>query len=419
MTTGSTTVYTFNLPEVGGADSTWGGLLNSNWSQLDALLSGTNALTSLLLTGRVLSGDGAVSAPFLAASADPDTGFYRVSNGVWAFASDGVEAARLEAAGNALTDAQSIVTREKGDNRYLPLTGNMSFTGQQTQTGVNPVYTFVDTNSVLGGDGNSKIEFQTALLEPAGRVSMEALGALRVVALNGSLVLAADATNSQTDSYISMQVDGVLAARVYPAGTAADTVTTVVTREKGDARYAQLGVDNTMGGKLLLQNGSAAAPQYVFGAAPTTGMFNPNDGAIGFASVGVVTARAEVPGTAVPNPTSIITREKGDARYKQVADGIPIVRAKASGAGAGGISGASYNIASLTRTSTGRYTVAFTSAMSDANYVPLLSVEGSAPATGGAIIWYYGKTVNGFNIGTGDNSNDEAIDLNYGIVVIA
>ena len=44
-----TTTYSFNLPTVGGDFTTWGGLLNANWSLLDDYLDGTQTLSGTVL----------------------------------------------------------------------------------------------------------------------------------------------------------------------------------------------------------------------------------------------------------------------------------------------------------------------------------------------------------------------------------
>jgi hypothetical protein len=74
-------------------------------------------------------------------------------------------------------------------------------------------------------------------------------------------------------------------------GTGAPTAQSVITREKGDARYVAL--ENT-------------ATYSVNVATGTVHMFKVND---------VEAARINVNGTASPNGTTVITREKGDLRY--------------------------------------------------------------------------------------------------------
>ena len=52
---GSTTNYSWNLPTVGGDEDAWGGYLNNNWSDLDTLLGGTNAIEFAILDGATVT----------------------------------------------------------------------------------------------------------------------------------------------------------------------------------------------------------------------------------------------------------------------------------------------------------------------------------------------------------------------------
>lgn len=51
MADGSTTSYSFTLPEVGSSEDSWGTKLNANWSLCDDLLDGTTAIAPNLTTG--------------------------------------------------------------------------------------------------------------------------------------------------------------------------------------------------------------------------------------------------------------------------------------------------------------------------------------------------------------------------------
>ena len=51
----ATTNYAWNLPTVGGSESTWGTQLNSNWTALDTLLGGTNATEFAILDGATVT----------------------------------------------------------------------------------------------------------------------------------------------------------------------------------------------------------------------------------------------------------------------------------------------------------------------------------------------------------------------------
>lgn len=122
-------------------------------------------------------------------------------------------------------------------------------------------------------------------------------------------------------------------ATFAPAGTAAPAATTVITREKGDARYAQLGEDATFAGVLSALNivsgdGESTNPAFRLpdGASGARGMLAASDDRISFVVNSGLAALIDAAGTATTNAASIITREKGDARYAQLA-GRPVFTA--------------------------------------------------------------------------------------------
>lgn len=51
MADGSTTTYSFTLPEVGASEDTWGTKLNANWTSIDGLLDGTTAISPDINSG--------------------------------------------------------------------------------------------------------------------------------------------------------------------------------------------------------------------------------------------------------------------------------------------------------------------------------------------------------------------------------
>ena len=57
MADGNTPTYNLILPEIDGADGTWGVSLNANLGSLDSLLSGGTALSAITVTGTVTAGD--------------------------------------------------------------------------------------------------------------------------------------------------------------------------------------------------------------------------------------------------------------------------------------------------------------------------------------------------------------------------
>jgi hypothetical protein len=123
--------------------------------------------------------------------------------------STGAEVARIDPAGTALADAQSIVTQEKGDARYVNLGG----TANNGMTRIRDI--------IIGGT-------------PAAAAQDNAVSSITGV----QLVLRAGLS---TGSLINL-VDsaGVSVAVIAPGGTATLGVTTVLTREKGGALYAPI-----------------------------------------------------------------------------------------------------------------------------------------------------------------------------------
>ena len=56
MADGSTTSYSFTLPEIGASEDTWGTKLNANWNLADDLLDGTSQITPDLGSGWKVGG---------------------------------------------------------------------------------------------------------------------------------------------------------------------------------------------------------------------------------------------------------------------------------------------------------------------------------------------------------------------------
>lgn len=116
---------------------------------------------------------------------------------------------------------------------------------------------------------------------------------------------------------ILMKVAGAVAGRVDEAGNAAGYTTTVMTREKGDARYLRLSGDAALGGFLRLQTGTEAAPALQFDNANNGIYWQPGTGAR-FTASGATIAQLDGSSTA-SNANDIITRTKGDNRYVALA----------------------------------------------------------------------------------------------------
>ena len=150
---------------------------------------------------------------------------------------------------------------------------------------------------------------------------------------NGSITF-----NQRTDSGIFINQW----ARIEPLGITLPFNASVVTREKGDARYAQLDVDNiftktqriqvsrpslslqdteTGGHRTVIQQFGNLYSRYIYskdaGATVLTEM-RTDENVVTFAFSGDAAALIRPSGTSLPEPETIVTREKGDARYLQI-----------------------------------------------------------------------------------------------------
>jgi hypothetical protein len=86
-----------------------------------------------------------------------------------------------------------------------------------------------------------------------------------------------------------------------------------------------------------------------------------------------------------------------------------------------GISGievrASYNVSSVTRTSTGQYTITFTNAMTDLNYCVATSANPNNTGRSAALSTYTSVTASAFNTICNDTGN-ATVDANWANVVV-
>lgn len=174
----------------------------------------------------------------------------------------------------ALPVAASVVTRGRGDARYLtianaiagylPLTGG-ALTGGLTIAGGMAATGVVSGSSLAGGslsletDANALTYYRDA----AGTLVRGLSGMVgdnfdaRAYAANGTTIAARFNLNRALTA--TFRFNEVLALTVSPAGTAAPDATTAITREKGDARYAPVQVFGAVGSYALLRNMGATA----------------------------------------------------------------------------------------------------------------------------------------------------------------
>ena len=167
----------------------------------------------------------------------------------------------------------------------------------------------------LGGD----LEFSGTPIFKAGyRYGANGEAVVTYSPNQSNLNLAATATSH------NVQFNGVTAAIVEPAGTTMAGAQTTVTREKGDGRYGQLGAANTWVGiqqfdaKLSVGTSSASTIDLNRTTGPAY-IVNPGNSGIIFSLNGSVSARVYPQGLSASDPLTVITREKGDARYAQIS----------------------------------------------------------------------------------------------------
>jgi len=182
---------------------------------------------------------GSVATPSLYWATDTDTGLY-FSGTRTCFSNDGVEAAVVDPAGTSISDAQSVITREKGDARYLPLSGG-TMSGQINMG--NSAITNI--NELQVSDGSATDPSFTFGTETA----------------TGIFLL---------QDFTSFTHDGSVAALISAGGTAAGDAKTLMTREKGDTRYAfrtfSAGAVGTYGLFRKTSTGSRTAGQTLAGS---------------------------------------------------------------------------------------------------------------------------------------------------------
>lgn len=248
--------FSFDLPTVGASKDTWGTSLNANWTSLDTLLA------------------------------------------------------------TYLTTAVAAST-------YVPLAGG-TITGKLTLSASFPAFAVVETKATVDNK-NWRIGADAETFSIGTKNDSDA---------GGSTAIAIDRTGTTVDDVRCL------------LGTTLPDADSVVTRERGDARYAQLtgavfsgSISGTGAMQFIPNSGTFATPGLTFGSSGV-GMYIPSADLLRIKIAAANAVQFEAAGTAMATAITAVTREKGDARYRQLStavdDGILHVRdVKASGTDGG------------------------------------------------------------------------------------
>lgn len=181
------------------------------------------------------------------------------------------------------------------------------------QRGTDPRYRFVDVDAPVTHQW-------TELLRQNSTFNVRTLdGNNNVQAIDYSMNIGASGATNHI-----FRVVGLDAARVDAVGTTAPTTTTIMTREKGDSRYAQLAAaTNTYTGKAIYNSGTLNNHIRLERGSGTAVEITPSVGSLLISVSGAESARIAKNGPLVydnAQPSfTVITREKGDARYTQIS----------------------------------------------------------------------------------------------------
>jgi len=264
------------------------------------------------------------------------------TNSTVMFDLNGAVTARFEPVGSTSTSAQGVITQEKGDARYGTLDGGNTWNDLQTFTAERRMHNgtptqFLNQSNFADSNGSK-------------RILIDVINSLRLQHNNGGVWqdgIEIDG-NGQTKLY---DLNGTLTANFELAGTSTPNSTGVITRNKGDARYGQLGVSNNWGvgintfedvhirnnddliflnttdfaaalgaKRLINTTGNDLSIQHHNGGAFQNAIEITSSGLTVIYGVnGIATAIFDIAGSGVTAVTSVITREKGDARYAELA----------------------------------------------------------------------------------------------------
>ena len=202
--------------------------------------------------------------------------------------------------GTAATSNESVITREKGDARYVTETGD-------TMTGIlylnpdnlNPLVMYTRTSDDL-----AQITILSSVGGNTGAIRWDGSSTNRWAFYNG----------------------GTLAALLEAAGTSSADYRTIMTREKADARYVEVAGD-TMTGDLTtttVKIDDATNPKVSFLNTTATPLIQSN---VASGTMLAITDSAlswvasfDPAGSGLTGAKTVVTREKGDARYNKISD---------------------------------------------------------------------------------------------------
>ena len=217
-------------------------------------------------------------------------------------------------AGTSITQDYTVITREKGDARYVRTDQIASIGNTLTLNDDNQSFIISNTTDTT-----------TGLLD----VSVQGNATDAIIRFHRDTNVGGSA---KTYFYIGNSTTAIEAMIVGGDGTTAPHEKTVITREKGDARYPTLFSNNTFTGQQIIQStnpifeiwdadGGTDEKRWYFSLGNNVLTINRKTDA------GVYTeqpARIDPVGTTAPSVTTIITRQKGDARYTQISSDMAL-----------------------------------------------------------------------------------------------
>lgn len=322
----------------GGAGLAWGSTGDGRYGQLDSTNtwnfrnSFTNVLEALNTYFNITI-DNNRNIWFRRASDNTARALFQHNNtsnafGMYYYDAGGInerEVAYFDDQNTTLSWGTSVVTRQKGDARYVAKAGD-TMTGALSAPTVVTTSPGVTASFVGRASTNTQFSHQTEAGVQLGAYYFNQPSLVHVFSRHN-----ADGTNAQT------------VARIENLGTDLPLDVSVVTREKGDARYLQTAnVDQTISGAITFTHGTEAIviqgsgagndPYIRFrsSAGDNLGYLQArDDGGVNGdgmwlvsqagadVSLRLLDGEATIVGTGTDSPSvdSIITRERGDIRY--------------------------------------------------------------------------------------------------------